>query len=83
MKTKFTAPVETKLGKNRTEAEVKRYSEERDRLEKDKEEIRSQLAKLRKEKRELKEILMNCSGKLPLLILFSLPGAWHRTGNHF
>ncbi|XP_063163275.1 actin filament-associated protein 1-like 2 [Candoia aspera] len=58
-----TAPVETKLGKNRTEAEVKRYSEERDRLEKDKEEIRSQLAKLRKEKRELKEMLINCSDK--------------------
>ncbi|XP_007437051.2 actin filament-associated protein 1-like 2, partial [Python bivittatus] len=58
-----TAPVETKLGKNRTEAEVKRYSEERDRLEKDKEEIRSQLAKLRKEKRELKEMLTNCSDK--------------------
>ncbi|ETE63565.1 Actin filament-associated protein 1-like 2, partial [Ophiophagus hannah] len=57
------APVETKLGKNRTEAEVKRYSEERDHLEKDKEEIRSQLAKLRKEKRELKEMLMNCSDK--------------------
>uniref|UniRef100_A0A670Y160 Actin filament-associated protein 1-like 2 n=1 Tax=Pseudonaja textilis TaxID=8673 RepID=A0A670Y160_PSETE len=61
--TKFTVPVETKLGKNRTEAEVKRYSEERDHLEKDKEEIRSQLAKLRKEKRELKEMLMNCSDK--------------------
>ncbi|KAG8135600.1 hypothetical protein E2320_008618, partial [Naja naja] len=57
------APVETKLGKNRTEAEVKRYSEERDHLEKNKEEIRSQLAKLRKEKRELKEMLMNCSDK--------------------
>ncbi|KAJ6669037.1 hypothetical protein lerEdw1_007846 [Lerista edwardsae] len=58
-----TAPVETKLGKNRTEAEVKRYSEERDRLEKEKEEIRSQLAQLRKEKRELKEMLVNCTDK--------------------
>ncbi|XP_066476156.1 actin filament-associated protein 1-like 2 isoform X1 [Tiliqua scincoides] len=58
-----TAPVETKLGKNRTEAEAKRYSEERDRLEKEKEEIRSQLAQLRKEKRELKEMLINCIDK--------------------
>ncbi|XP_032081763.1 actin filament-associated protein 1-like 2 [Thamnophis elegans] len=60
------APVETKLGKNRTEAEAKRYSEERDRLEKDKEEIRSHLTKLRKEKRELKEMMMNCSDKTKL-----------------
>ncbi|XP_020635584.2 actin filament-associated protein 1-like 2 isoform X1 [Pogona vitticeps] len=58
-----TAPVETKLGKNRTEAEVKRYSEERDRLEKEKEEIRSQLAQLRKEKRDLKEMMANCTDK--------------------
>nr|XP_060624444.1 actin filament-associated protein 1-like 2 isoform X1 [Anolis sagrei ordinatus] len=57
------APVEAKLGKNRTEAEVKRYSEERDRLEKEKEEIRSQLAQLRKDKRELKELLTNCTDK--------------------
>ncbi|KAJ7325222.1 hypothetical protein JRQ81_018242 [Phrynocephalus forsythii] len=55
------APVETKLGKNRTEAEVKRYSEERDRLEKEKEDIRSQLALLRKEKRELKEMMAHCT----------------------
>ncbi|XP_015277003.1 PREDICTED: actin filament-associated protein 1-like 2 [Gekko japonicus] len=58
-----TAPVETKLGKNRTEAEVKRYSEEKERLEKEKEEIRSQLAQLRKEKRELKEMLISCTDK--------------------
>ncbi|XP_062988764.1 actin filament-associated protein 1-like 2 isoform X1 [Elgaria multicarinata webbii] len=58
-----TAPVETKLGKNRTEAEAKRFSEERDRLEKEKEEIRSQLAQLRKEKRELKEMLISCTDK--------------------
>lgn len=58
-----TAPVEVKLGKNRTEAEAKRYSEERDRLEKEKEEIRTQLAQLRKEKRELKEMMINCTDK--------------------
>lgn len=60
------APVEAKLGKNRTEAEVKRYSEERDCLEKEKEEIRSQLAQLRKEKRDLKEMMASCTGKRPV-----------------
>ncbi|XP_008828445.1 actin filament-associated protein 1-like 2 isoform X2 [Nannospalax galili] len=54
---------EIKLGKNRTEAEVKRYTEERDRLEKKKEEIRGHLAQLRKEKRELKESLLKCTDK--------------------
>ncbi|XP_048361777.1 actin filament-associated protein 1-like 2 [Sphaerodactylus townsendi] len=63
-----TAPVETKLGKNRTEAEVKRYSEEKERLEKEKEDIRSQLAQLRKEKRELKEMLISCTDKSLLSI---------------
>ncbi|KAM5271448.1 actin filament-associated protein 1-like 2 isoform 2-T2 [Ctenodactylus gundi] len=54
---------EIKLGKNRTEAEVKRYTEEKERLEKMKEEIRGHLAQLRKEKRELKEILLKCTDK--------------------
>ncbi|XP_012579237.1 PREDICTED: actin filament-associated protein 1-like 2 isoform X1 [Condylura cristata] len=54
---------EIKLGKNRTEAEVKRYSEEKERLEKKKEEIRGNLAQLRKEKRELKENLSRCTDK--------------------
>nr|XP_027786030.1 actin filament-associated protein 1-like 2 isoform X3 [Marmota flaviventris] len=54
---------EIKLGKNRTEAEVKRYTEEKDRLEKKKEEIRGHLAQLRKEKRELKETLLKCADK--------------------
>ncbi|NXL07199.1 AF1L2 protein, partial [Mesembrinibis cayennensis] len=49
--------VETKLGKNRTEAEVKRFTEEKERLEKEKDEIRAQLIQLRKERRELKEML--------------------------
>ncbi|XP_061314662.1 actin filament-associated protein 1-like 2 isoform X2 [Pezoporus flaviventris] len=49
--------VETKLGKNRTEAEVKRFTEEKERLEKEKDEIRFQLTQLRKERRELKEML--------------------------
>ncbi|KAM4851734.1 actin filament-associated protein 1-like 2 isoform 2-T2 [Thomomys bottae] len=54
---------EIKLGKNRTEAEVKRYTEEKERLEKKKEEIRGHLAQLRKEKRELKETLSKCTDK--------------------
>ncbi|XP_049710914.1 actin filament-associated protein 1-like 2 isoform X3 [Elephas maximus indicus] len=54
---------EIKLGKNRTEAEVKRYTEEKERLEKKKEEIRGHLAQLRKEKRELKEALLKCTDK--------------------
>ncbi|KAB0405740.1 hypothetical protein E2I00_001581, partial [Balaenoptera physalus] len=49
---------EIRLGKNRTEAEVKRYTEEKERLEKKKEEIRGHLAQLRREKRELKETLL-------------------------
>ncbi|XP_070488298.1 actin filament-associated protein 1-like 2 isoform X4 [Equus przewalskii] len=54
---------EIKLGKNRTEAEVKRYTEEKERLERKKEEIRGHLAQLRKEKRELKETLSKCTDK--------------------
>lgn len=54
---------EIKLGKNRTEAEVKRYTEEKERLEKQKEDIRAHLAQLRKEKRELKETLLKCTGR--------------------
>ncbi|XP_059517471.1 actin filament-associated protein 1-like 2 isoform X4 [Myotis daubentonii] len=58
---------EIKLGKNRTEAEVKRYTEEKERLEKKKEEIRGHLAQLRKEKRELRETLSKCTaGLIPI-----------------
>ncbi|XP_029788475.1 actin filament-associated protein 1-like 2 isoform X4 [Suricata suricatta] len=57
------ATAEIKLGKNRTEAEVKRYTEEKERLEKRKEEIRGHLAQLRKEKRELRETLLKCTDK--------------------
>ncbi|XP_057591222.1 actin filament-associated protein 1-like 2 isoform X5 [Hippopotamus amphibius kiboko] len=58
-----TASAEIKLGKNRTEAEVKRYTEEKERLEKKKEEIRGHLAQLRRERRELKETLLKCTDK--------------------
>lgn len=57
------ASAEIKLGKNRTEAEVKRYTEEKERLERRKEEIRGHLAQLRREKRELKETLLKCTDK--------------------
>ncbi|XP_032168221.1 actin filament-associated protein 1-like 2 isoform X2 [Mustela erminea] len=57
------ASAEIKLGKNRTEAEVKRYTEEKERLEKKKEEIRGHLAQLRKEKRELRETMLKCTDK--------------------
>ncbi|XP_069011664.1 actin filament-associated protein 1-like 2 isoform X1 [Embiotoca jacksoni] len=52
--------VEVKLGKNRTEADMRRYIDERDRLEKEREEVRSSLANLKKEKRETKEELSAC-----------------------
>uniref|UniRef100_A0A8C3AMD9 Actin filament associated protein 1 like 2 n=3 Tax=Cyclopterus lumpus TaxID=8103 RepID=A0A8C3AMD9_CYCLU len=52
--------VEVKLGKNRTEADVRRYIDERDRLEREREEVRSSLANLKKERRESKEELSAC-----------------------
>ncbi|KAJ8365180.1 hypothetical protein SKAU_G00140110 [Synaphobranchus kaupii] len=52
--------IEVKLGKNRTEADVRRFSEERDRLEREKEEVRNTLAALRLQRRELKEALTAC-----------------------
>nr|XP_061822700.1 actin filament-associated protein 1-like 2 [Nerophis lumbriciformis] len=52
--------VEGKLGKNRTEADLRRYLDERDRLEREREEERSSLASLKKERREIKEELSTC-----------------------
>ncbi|KAM6898578.1 actin filament-associated protein 1-like 2 isoform 1-T1 [Lycodopsis pacificus] len=52
--------VEVKLGKNRTEADVRRYIDERDRLEREREEVRSSLSNLKKERRETKEELSAC-----------------------
>ncbi|XP_076855398.1 actin filament-associated protein 1-like 2 [Brachyhypopomus gauderio] len=49
-----------KLGKNRTEADVRRFTDERDRLERDREEVKNTLATLRKERREAKEELSAC-----------------------
>lgn len=44
---------------------MKRYTEEKRRLERSKEEIRGHLAQLRREKRELKETLLRCTGRGP------------------
>ncbi|XP_030631035.1 actin filament-associated protein 1-like 2 [Chanos chanos] len=52
--------IEVKLGKNRTEADVRRFTDERDRLEREREEVKSSLATLRKERREAKEELSSC-----------------------
>lgn len=52
--------VEGKLGKNRTEADLRRYIDERHQLEKEREEVRSCLATLKKERREIKEELNGC-----------------------
>ncbi|XP_026207056.1 actin filament-associated protein 1-like 2 isoform X2 [Anabas testudineus] len=52
--------VEVKLGKNRTEADLRRYIDERDCLEKEREEVRSSLANLRKERKEIREEISAC-----------------------
>lgn len=53
---------------------MKRYTEEKERLEKKKEEIRGHLAQLRREKRELKETLLKCTGRYHLLSREMAPG---------
>ncbi|XP_067285734.1 actin filament-associated protein 1-like 2 isoform X2 [Pseudorasbora parva] len=52
--------VEVKLGKNRTEADVRRYTDDRDRLERERAEVKNTLATLRKDRREVKEELNSC-----------------------
>lgn len=54
--------VEVKLGKNRTEADVRRYTDDRDRLEREREEVKNTLATLRKDRKEVKEELSSCQG---------------------
>lgn len=56
--------------------EVKRYTEEKERLERSKEEIRGHLAQLRREKRELKETLLRCTGKGGALALRERTWIW-------
>ncbi|MGH0166958.1 UNVERIFIED_CONTAM: hypothetical protein FKN15_051854 [Acipenser sinensis] len=61
--------IETRLGKGRTESEIRRFTDERDRLEREKEQIRNSLALLRKHKKELKEDISssNDAGRLAAL----------------
>lgn len=51
-----------KLGKNRTEADVRRFTDEKDRLEREREEVKTTLASLRKDRREVREELSSCQG---------------------
>ncbi|XP_056385588.1 actin filament-associated protein 1-like 2 isoform X2 [Hyla sarda] len=63
-RTKASSPaIENKLGKNRTEAEARKFTEVKEKLEKEREEIREVLAALRKERRELKESIATCADK--------------------
>lgn len=54
--------MEVKLGKNRTEADVRLFTDEKERLEREREKVKTTLAKLRKERRELKKELNSCQG---------------------
>lgn len=51
-----------KYGKNRAEEDARRYLVEKEKLEKEKETIRTELMALRQEKRELKEAIRNNPG---------------------
>ncbi|XP_054834403.1 actin filament-associated protein 1-like 1 [Eublepharis macularius] len=52
-----------RYGKNRAEEDARRFLTEKDKLEKEKASIRSDLVTLRKEKRELREAMKNSTGK--------------------
>ncbi|KAM4748039.1 actin filament-associated protein 1-like 1, partial [Rhinophrynus dorsalis] len=52
-----------KYGKTRAEEDARKFVVEKERLEKEKDAIRHKLIALRKERRELKEILKNTTGK--------------------
>uniref|UniRef100_UPI00398F6A26 actin filament-associated protein 1-like 2 isoform X2 n=1 Tax=Pristiophorus japonicus TaxID=55135 RepID=UPI00398F6A26 len=58
-----TVSIETKFGKNRTEADLKKFIEEKDKLEKEKEQLRNELMQLRKQKREVKDAIAVCKDK--------------------
>lgn len=49
---------------------MRRYIDERDRLEKEREEVKISLANLKKEKREIKEELSTCQGIHAVSVLF-------------
>lgn len=52
-----------KYGKTRAEEDARRYLNKKGQLEKNKEEIRTKLVLLRKEKREVKEQLKDATGE--------------------
>lgn len=52
-----------KYGKTRAEEDARRYHNEKEQMEKNKEEIRTKLVLLRKEKREVKERLRDATGE--------------------
>ncbi|KAJ7984648.1 hypothetical protein DPEC_G00356940 [Dallia pectoralis] len=64
--------IEIKLGKNRTVADMQLYTEERERLEKEREAMRNSLANLKKERRETKEILSTSQDPVQLASLDAL-----------
>lgn len=53
-----------RYGKNRAEEDARRFLTEKDKLEKEKAAIRSELVLLRKERRELREAMKGSSGRL-------------------
>lgn len=52
-----------KYGKTRAEEDARRYLNEKEQLEREKEEIRTRLVSLRKQKREVKEQLKDATGE--------------------
>lgn len=48
---------------------MRRYTDERDRLEKEREDVRCSLANLKKERRETKEELSACQGEYTLSVM--------------
>lgn len=58
-----------KYGKNRAEEDARRYLVEKEKLEKEKEMIRTELMALRQEKRELKDAIRNNPGTCVSVVL--------------
>ncbi|XP_038677959.1 actin filament-associated protein 1-like 2 isoform X3 [Scyliorhinus canicula] len=58
-----TVSIDTKFGKNRTEADLKKFIEEKEKLEKEKEQLRNELMQLRKQRREVKDAIAVCKDK--------------------
>ncbi|XP_048465029.1 actin filament-associated protein 1-like 2 isoform X2 [Rhincodon typus] len=58
-----TVSIDTKFGKNRTEADLKKFIEEKEKLEKEKEQLRNELMQLKKQKREVKDAMAGCKDK--------------------